>query len=147
MGLSRLSWKDRDIDKSCQILKTVTVLQSCQTLTVNCVVTNHVHFVAGLPQKNSISPFIVKQKKLKYVKGVSCVDQEYSIQNVTNVHIVAQNLPVGARLNQVWKTWATLGPSPKDKRVLKGRLHSPLLEKPNLDQVSHDNKWLCQPYQ
>ena len=41
-----------------------------------------------------------KQRKiLKYLKGVSCVGQSSSVQHVTNIHIVAQYLSVGARLN------------------------------------------------
>ena len=65
---------------------------------------NHVSFVAGQLQKKGLSPIIVQQ--MKYVKGVSCVDQLLFVQPVTSVHTVAQNLPVGARLYQFWKTWA-----------------------------------------
>ena len=39
--------------------------------------------------------------------------------HVTNVHTVAQNLPVGARLNQFWGNFATLGPSSKVIRILE----------------------------
>ena len=80
-----------------------TVKQSCQTLDVDCVVASHVHCVTGLPQKKGRSPFIVKQReKLKY--GVSCIDQLSSVPNVTSFHTVAENLPVGAKLKQFWKT-------------------------------------------
>ena len=36
-----------------------------------------------------------------------------------NVPVVAQNLPVGPRLHQMWETWAALGASPKVIRILK----------------------------
>ena len=53
------------------------------------------------------------------VKGVSCIDQLSFVQPVTNVPIVGQNLPVGCGLHQVWRTWASLGPSPKVVIILK----------------------------
>ena len=49
---------------------------------------------------------------------ISSVDQLHSVQLVTNVHTVAQDLPVGARLNQFWTTWAALGASSKVIRIL-----------------------------
>ena len=51
------------------------------------------------------------------MKAASCVDQLLSVKPLTNVHTVAQNLPVGASLNQFWKTWATLGASSKVIRI------------------------------
>ena len=45
-----------------------------------------------------------------------CVDQFCFL---LNVHNVAQNLPVWARLNQFWKTEAAVGASPKVIRALK----------------------------
>ena len=53
--------------------------------------------------------------KTKYVKGVSCVYQLCSV----NIHTVAQNLPIWARLTQFWKTWTALRVSPKVIRGLK----------------------------
>ena len=72
----------------------------------------------------------------KYVKGVSCVDQLSSIQSVSNVPNVGQNLPAGTRHNQFWKTWATLRASSKVIRILKEgytlpfRNHSTLTSSP-----------------
>ena len=43
----------------------------------------------------------------------------FSVQTVNNVPNIAQNLPVGARLNYFGKTWATLGASSKVIRSLK----------------------------
>ena len=53
----------------------------------------------------------------------------------------AQNLPVGARLNQFWKTWAGLG-LVYDHKNPRGRLHPAFPEPTNFDQVSNNNKWL-----
>ena len=106
MGLSRLGRKGRDIVTKLSGFKGEILLQSCQTLNVHYSVADDVPFVAGLPKKERHKSFIVKhRKKLKYLKSVSCVDQLSPVQNVTNVHTVAQNLPVLARLNQFWKTF------------------------------------------
>ena len=65
-------------------------------------------------RKVIVSPVIPKPvKSIKFVKGVSCVDQLSFVQNVKNVPVVAPDLPVGARLQQFWEKWAALGPSPK----------------------------------
>ena len=37
------------------------------------------------------------------------VDQLCSVKLAPNVPNVVQDLPVGARLNQFWETWGTLG--------------------------------------
>ena len=76
-------------------------IQTPQTQVVNFSVVTPVHFAKGHSQRKDISPVIVnccKQRKLKYVKGVSCVDQLSFVKPVTNVQTVASNLPVGARL-------------------------------------------------
>ena len=58
-----------------------------QIFNVNCFVEDHVSFVAQQQQKKDLSPISVKQrKKLKYVKGVSCADQLFCVQHVSNVH-------------------------------------------------------------
>ena len=74
----------------------VNCFVNCQTLNVNCLAVNHVPFVARQPQMKVIRPFV---KAIKSLEGVSCVHQLSSVKPVTNVHIVAQNLPAGARLN------------------------------------------------
>ena len=88
-------------------------VQNVQIL--NCHAVNHVPFVTGQPQKKGLRPII---KVVKSVKGVSCVDQ-LSFQLVTNVHAVAQNLPVGVRLHQFWEIWATVRTSLKVIKILK----------------------------
>ena len=68
---------------------------------VNSSVANHVHFVSGLPQKKGVIPnYCHLYPEIKHVKGISCVNQSSSVQNVTNVPPVVPNLPVGARLHQ-----------------------------------------------
>ena len=93
----------------------VNSLVNCHTLIVNFIAPNHVPFVDMQPQKRGIRPIITA---IKHVKGVSCEEQLSSVQPVTNVHTVAQNVSVGARLNQFLKTWATLGASHKVIRIL-----------------------------
>ena len=61
---------------------------------------NHVPIAGGSPQKKGVNPD--HRVPIKSVKGVSCVDQLSSVQNVTNVPLVVPNLPVGARLHQFW---------------------------------------------
>ena len=51
------------------------------------------------------------------------------VPSVTNV---AQNLPVGARLNQFWETWAALGAGPKIIQMLKEGYILPFQTRPNL---------------
>ena len=75
---------------------------------VNSCVAN-VHFVTGLPQKKGVNPFYCQNyAEIKYVKDVSRVGHLISVNCVTNVPTVALDLPVGARLHQFWKRWATL---------------------------------------
>ena len=85
----------------------------CQSvININSVV-NHAHIVQGQPQRKGISLAVVRRQSLKYVNNVSCVDQFCSVKLAPNVPNVAQNLPVGARLNQFWETWEALGDGPK----------------------------------
>ena len=81
---------------------------------------SHAHFVKGQPQKKGISPATVKQnQQLNFVNNVSCVDQLCSVKLAPNVPLVVQNLPVGARLSQFWKTWETLWAVLKVVQMLK----------------------------
>ena len=102
------------------------------SLNVNSVVASPVLIAGGLSQKKGLSPNIVQQKSLKYVKDVSCVDHLSFVQNVTNVPVVAPNLPVGARLHQFWEIWAALGASPKVITVLRESYTVPFQICPNL---------------
>ena len=80
-------------------------------------VASHVPSAGGLPQKKGVNPD--HQSSIKSVKGVSCVDQLSSVQNVTNVPHAVPNLPVGTRLQKFWTKWAALGVSPKVLTVLR----------------------------
>ena len=61
----------------------------------------------------------MRNLKLKSVKSVSCVTQLSCVNPVTNVTNIVQNLPVGARLQNFWKTWLDLGAGPKVVQILK----------------------------
>ena len=66
------------------------------------------------------------------MKDVSCVDHLSSVNLVTNVPAVAPDLPVGARLHQLWEKWAALGASPKMVTVLREGYILPFRFIPNL---------------
>ena len=101
----------------------VNSLQGCQDSAlrqtidtcVNLNVVPLVHTVPGLSQKKEVSPGSVvcysvqKEYKIKYVNGASCVTQLSCVNPVTNVKNAASNLPVGARLQNLWQTWLNLG--------------------------------------
>ena len=80
-------------------------------------VVTYVSFAGGSPQKKGVIP--EHQLPIKSVKGVSCVNQLSSVQNVTNVPLVVPNPPVGSRLHEFWQKWAALGVSPKVISVLR----------------------------
>ena len=97
-------------------------IQIPQTQVVNFTVVTPVHFAKGHSQRKDISPVIInccKQRKLKHVTGVSCVDQLSFVKPVTNVQTVASNLPVWARLQNFWQTWLDLGAGPKVVQMLR----------------------------
>ena len=91
---------------------------------VNCHVAKSVPSTPGHSQKKELSPGrsecqISRNYKLKYVNSVSCVTQLPVVQPVVNVPNVAQNLPVGARLQTFWQTWLDMGAGPKAVRILR----------------------------
>ena len=106
---------------------------------VNLNVVPFVHTAPRLSQKKEVSPgsAVRKNYKIRSVKGTSCVTQLSFVKPVTNVKNAASNPPVGARLQNFWRTWLNLG--------AKGGLHSPLPEPAKLDKVSHCHKLLCKP--
>ena len=100
---------------------------------VNLNVVFPVPFAVGQPQKKGISPVIVKQEqKLKFVNNASCVDHLCSLKNASNVPLAVPNLIVGARLNQFWETWQTMGAGPKVVLMLKEGYILPFQTRPNL---------------
>ena len=90
----------------------------------------------GHSQKRDLSPgsagWYYRNHKLKYVKSVSCVTQLSCVKPVTNVRNAALNLPVGARLQNLWQTWLDLGASPKVVRILKQGYTLPFRNRPKL---------------
>ena len=66
------------------------------------------------------------------MKSVSCVTQLSCVKPVTNVKNAAQNLPVGARLQNYWQSWLDLGAGPKVVQILKEGNTLPFRIRPNL---------------
>ena len=88
---------------------------------VNFPVVSHVLSATGLPQRKGLSRGLTDVNcQLKYVKGVSSVTHLSCVIPATNVNNAAQNLPVGARLQNYWQTWLDLGASPKVVQILRG---------------------------
>ena len=105
-------------------------------LNVKLPVASHVHSAPGHSQKRELSPGSAgchyKKCKLKSVKSVSCVTQLSCVQPVTNVKNAAPNLPVGARLQNFWKTWLDQGAGPKVVQILKEGYTLPFRIRPRL---------------
>ena len=66
------------------------------------------------------------------MKSVSCVTQLSCVQPVINVKNAAQNLPVGARLQNFWQMWLDLGAGPKVVQILKEGYTLPFRIQPRL---------------
>ena len=88
----RTDWEQKDC-KTCSEKETVT---PCQTLKADSVVASLAHSVIGQPQNKGLSPDIVLQISLKYMKDVSYADLLSFVQNFTNVPVAAVNRPVGS---------------------------------------------------
>ena len=90
----------------------------------------------GHLQKKGVSPGVsdchMRRGLLNYVKGVSCVTQLSCVNPVTNIKNAAQNLPVGARLQNFWQTWLDLGASPKVVQILREGYTLPFRTRPRL---------------
>ena len=92
-----------------------------------------VPFASGSPQKKGVNPVYCQSiREINHVKDVSCVDHLSFVKIVTNVPTVVTNLPVGARLQQFWEKWETLGASPKVIRILRQGYTLPFRFRPNL---------------
>ena len=88
-------------------------------LTEKSCVTN-AHIVTGLPQRKGLNPNACQMyTEIKYVKDVSCVGHLCSVNLVTNAQHAVIDPPVGARLNQCWEKWETMGLSPKVVTTLR----------------------------
>ena len=92
-----------------------------------------VPFASGSPQKKGVNPVYCQSiREINHVNDVSCVDHLSFVKIVTNVPTVVTNLPVGARLQQFWEKWETLGSSPKVIRILREGYTLPFQFRPNL---------------
>ena len=92
-----------------------------------------VPFASGSLQKKGVNPVYCQSiREINHVKDVSCVDHLSFVKIVTNVPTVVTNLPVGARLQQFWEKWETLGASPKVIRILREGYTLPFRFRPNL---------------
>ena len=102
------------------------------TLNVDSHVAN-AHIVTGLPQRKGVNPNICQlYTEIKYVKDVSCVGHLPSVKLVTNAQHAVLDPPVGARLNQCWKKWETLGSSPKLVTIVREGYTLPFRFRPHL---------------
>ena len=110
--------------------------QTIDNLNVKFHVVSNVYSAPRHPQNRELSPGSAggycKSYKLKSVKSVSCVTQLSCVQPITNVKNAAQNLPVGARLQNFWQTWLDLGASPKVVQFLKEGYTLPFRIRPRL---------------
>ena len=115
---------------------TSTELTLNSNLNVNLHVVSFVPSAHGPPQKKGLSPGVsdcqLKKDLLNSVKGVSCVSQLSCVNPVTNVPNAAQNLPVGARLQNFWQTWLDLGAGPKIVQILREGYTLPFRIRPHL---------------
>ena len=101
-------------------------------------VVHSVQTAPGHSQKNEISPgaagcYFMKSK-LKSVKSVSCVIPLSCVNPVINAPNVT-NLPVGARLQNIWKKWLDLGAGPKVVQILKEGYTLPFRIRLNLSRI------------
>ena len=111
-------------------------LNTSQSLNVNYHVVPVVHSAPGHSQKRELSPrsagCYYRCHKLKYMKSVSCVTRLSCVQPVTSVKNAAQNLPVGARLQNFLQTWLDMGAGPKVFQILKEGYALPFRIRPKL---------------
>ena len=101
-------------------------------LNVDSCVAN-AHIVTGLPQRKGVNPNACQiYTEIKYVKDVSCVGHLCSVNLVTNAQHAVIDPPVGARLQQCWEKWETLGSSPKVVTTLREGYTLPFRFRPHL---------------
>ena len=103
---------------------------------VNFNVDSHVanaHIVTGLPQRKGVNPNACQlYTEIKYVKDAFCVGHLPSVNLVTNAQHAVLDPPVGARLQQCWEKWETLGSSPKVVNILREGYTLPFWFRPHL---------------
>ena len=96
----------------------------------------------------------MQKLQIKVCEKCFCVTQLSCVQPVTNAKNAAQNLPVGARLQNFWQTWLDLGASPKVVQILKEGYTLPFRIRPRLTRSPtviscyvnpHRNSYLLEP--
>ena len=117
-------------------LNPAPVVSKNSKVTLNFNVDSHIanaHTVTGLPQRKGINPNACQlYTEIKYVKDVFCVGHLPSVNLVTNVQHAVLDPPVGARLQQCWEKWETLGSSPKVVKILREGYTLPFRFRPHL---------------
>ena len=117
-------------------LNPAPVVSKNSKVTLNFNVDSHVanaHIVTGLPQRKGVNPtFCQMYTEIKYVKNVSCVGHLCSVDLVTNAQHAVIDPPVGARLEQYWQKWESLGSSPKVVNILREGYTLPFRYRPYL---------------
>ena len=110
--------------------------------TVNSNVVFPVLYVTGQSQKKDISPN-QSQEEIKCVKVACCVNHCLCPHNVTSVHHVVENPPVGGCLQKFWQVWLSLGSNPRVVSILKEGYSLPFKVRPPSVKVTGDNQSLC----
>ena len=117
-------------------LNPAPVVSENSKVTLNFNVDSHVanaHIVTGLPQRKGVNPNACQlYTEIKYMKDVFCVGHLPSVNLVTNAQHAVLDPPVGARLNQCWEKWETLGSSPKVVNILREGYMLPFRFRPHL---------------
>ena len=100
---------------------------------VPCHVASLVHSVhtIGHPQRKGLR-LALSLKRIKRVKGVSCVDPCLFAQNVLSAPSVVADLPVGGRLQEFWQVLQEMGANTWVVSILKEGYILPFKMKPPL---------------
>ena len=116
---------------------------------------NSCSFCRRAAAKKGLSPNIVQQKSLKYVKEVSCVDHLSFVQNVTNVPVGARlcrslefcpecnKCPCRGQIAPILGKIGGLGGQSHGHKNPQRTLHPPIPDLTKLDRVTYYHKLLC----
>ena len=86
-----------------------------------------------VPLQNVVNlAHIVTEYQIKFVNGVSFVDLSPCVPPVPDVPLVVDPPPVGARLQQFWHIWQSLGASPRIVEMLRAGYTLPFHKRPIL---------------
>ena len=117
-----------------------------RTLTVNSCVVNHAHSVTGLPQKKGvIHNYCHLYPEIKHVKDVSYVDQSSSVKCLKYPNCCTIS-PCRDQITPVLEEIGSPRRQPQSINSPQRKLHSSPPVLAQLDQVTHNNKLLCNPH-